>query len=325
MKAKSVAIVICTEPGTLECMSQLLVKSIRQFGGALKDADIFSVQPRNPEPLSQATRDVFRQYGVAHEYALLNTKYTAYGFANKVAACDYFAEKLSHDYLLFLDSDHLVLNDLRDILAEGTEASMRVVNKKGVGSTGNDENAPYWKKLYDLFGVKSRQFVKSVIEEEEILRYYNAGLIFGLRESGLFQQWRVNFERVMDEGIRPQQGLFFVEQSVLSATIAGMSLRVHELPDTYNYSPETHIHRNSMGTALGLDKICTFHYHRLFNPPRKVNIARDFSPFKGPKLDWIKQELINCGVNANPFYEDWEVDLLRQKRKIIEMMKPENR
>ncbi|GAB5522883.1 MAG: hypothetical protein Roseis2KO_07550 [Roseivirga sp.] len=305
----------------LERMSQLLVKSIRKFGGLLKDTDIFSVQPRDPAPISSATKAVFKEYRVHHEHVFLNAQYADYGFANKVMACDHYADTLTHNYLLFLDSDHLVLNDLKGLLPGSVDASMRVVNKKGVGTNGQDENTAYWKKLYETLGVGNLQFVETVIGGERIFSYYNAGLIFARRGSGIFQQWRANFEKVMKMGIMPLQGLFFVEQSVLSATIASMQLNVNELPGTYNYSPESHFYLSGKNSALGLDQINTFHYHRLFTPPAKINVKKDFASFTGPKLAWIKQELIACGINPHPFYEQWELDLQGQKGKIVQMMK----
>lgn len=305
----------------LERTSQLLVKSIRSFGGVLKDAEIFSVQPRNSDPISPETKKVFEEYKVHHEFVLLNTRYASYGFANKVAACDHYARTLTHDYLLFLDSDHLVFNDLKDLLPRPVDVSMRVVNKKGVGTDGKDENAKYWETLYALFGVSKPEFVETVIDSERIFSYYNAGLIFARRSSGLFQQWRANFEKVMSLGLMPEKGLFFVEQSVLSATIVSMGLSVNPLPDTYNYSPESHFYLSGKNQSLGLDQICTFHYHRLFAPPARLNVKRALASFSGPKLEWVKQELIDCGINPQPFYEQWELDLREQKEKIIQMMK----
>lgn len=322
MGNSSLAIVICTEAGSLECMSQLLVKSIRKFGGRLKDASIYSIQPRNLAPLAPKTLEVFKANAVNHEHLLLNKKYPDYGLANKVAACDYYARKLSDDYLLFLDSDNVVFNDLGELLAEQeADVRIRVVGQKGVGSDGNDENATYWKKLHGLFGVKNPGFVKTGIEGQEIFNYYNSGLIFARRDSGLFQRWRTNFEMVMDQGLMPDQGLFFVEQSVLSATISGMDLKVEELPDSYNYSPQSHFHLKPQNKQLTLDQIHTFHYHRLFNPPNRVHLERGFEAFKGEKLEWLKRELIECGINPQPYYEQWELDLLRQKEHILQLMK----
>lgn len=322
MRNRSIAIVICTEAGSLECMSQLLVKSIRKFGGALKDASIYSIQPRNHAALSPKTLKVFKEHAVHHEHVLLNKKHPDYGLANKVAACDYYAQKLQNDYLLFLDSDNVVFNDLGGILTRSENVvSMRVVGQKGVGSDGYDENAAYWKKLYTLFGVKNPGFVKTGIEGEEIFSYYNSGLIFARRDSGLFQRWKANFEMVMDQGLVPGQGLFFVEQSVLSATISSMDLKVEELPDTYNYSPQSHFHLKDQKKQLTLDQIHTFHYHRLFNPPNKVHLERDFEAFKGEKLKWLKRELIECDINPQPYYEQWELDILKQKEHILQLMK----
>jgi hypothetical protein len=322
MRNKTVAIVICTEAGTLECMSQLLVKSIRTFGGALKDASIYSIQPRNPKPLSSKTLEVFKEYQVHHEYLQLNEKYPNYGLANKVVACEHYSRELSEDCLMFLDSDHVVFNDLGSLLAEPMkDVQIRVVGQKGAGTDGNDENAAYWNKLFTICGVTNPNFVETGIDGNRIFSYYNSGLIFARRASGIFQQWKNNFEKIMDSGLQPEQGLFFVEQSVLSATIEGMGLSVHQLPDSFDYSPQKHFHLSGENKQLSPDQIHTFHYHRLFNPPNRIDQERDFAAFKGAKFDWLKQELINCDINPRPFYEPWELDLLRQKEDILQSIK----
>ncbi|MBO3699052.1 hypothetical protein [Roseivirga sp. E12] len=326
MQNKSIAIIICTEPGSLEGMSQLLVKSIRKFGGKLKDAPIYSIQPRNPELLSSKTITVFEECNVQHEYILLNEKYSDYGFANKVMACDYYARHLSEDFLLFLDSDQIVLNDLDDLSNESQmDVCMRVVNLKGIGTDGNDQNASYWRALYELLEVKKRTYTTTGIGRQRIFSYFNAGLIFARRTSELFQQWKTNFEQLMASDLRPKEGLFFVEQSALSATISSMELIVNELPITYNYSPQTHFHLAKSNTQLALDQIHTFHYHRLFKPPERLNLQKDFKTFQGPKLDWLKRELVSCGINSQPFYEEWELELLTQKKLILQQMKNQKR
>ncbi|MCE7992734.1 MAG: hypothetical protein HEP71_12175 [Roseivirga sp.] len=291
----------------------------------LKDAPVYSIQPRNPQPLSLQTQVVFEECNVRHEYVFLNGKYTNYDFANKVVACDYYARHLSEDYLLFLDSDQVVFNNLEEfVTGHDADVQMRVVNLKGVGTNGNDENTAYWKELYARLGVEKPDFIQTGIREQRIFSYYNAGLIFARRTSGLFEQWQINFEQIMDSGLKPEEGLFFVEQSTLSATISSMGLTMKELPVTYNYSPQTHMYLSASNTQLTLDQIHTFHYHRLFRPPNRVNFQKDFTVFQGPKLDWLKRELVSCGINPQPFYKQWELDLLAQKEQVVQQIRAKN-
>lgn len=318
MESKKLDILICTEPGDLECMSQMLVKSIRQFGGTLKDATIYSTQPRSTGTLSAGTLEVFREYGVIHEYLPLNEKYPDYGLANKVVVCDYYARQLSSDYLLFLDSDQVVFNNLEAILAEPLpDVRIRPVNKKVAGTDGDDKNLAYWKELYALCGVKKHGFVRTSTDHQKIWAYYNSGLVLARRRSGLFEQWKENFDRVMDKGLMPDHGLFFVEQSTLSATISSMELSVEELLHSYNYSPHGHLNLSGPDKRLTLDEIHTFHYHKLFRPPNRVHFEAQFKWLAGDKLDWLTREIVACGINPNPFYRQWELDLLSQKASII--------
>ncbi len=321
MENEKVAILICTEPGDLECMSQMLVKSIRQFGGVLKDVEIYSMQPRDSGCLSKLTHEVFDEYGVVHECRLLNEKYPDYGLANKVVTCDYFARQLSSDYLLFLDSDQVVFNDLTAVLAEPlADVRIRPVNKKVAGTDGDDKNLAYWQQLYTLCGVKEHGFVRTSTDHQKIWTYYNSGLVLAKRTSGVFERWKENFDKVMDKNLMPDHGLFFVEQSTLSATISSMELTVEELPYSYNYSPHGHLNLSGPYRRLTLDEIHTFHYHKLFKPPNKLNFETAFEGLSGDKLDWLKKEVVACGINPDPFYRQWELDLLAQKEYIVKQM-----
>lgn len=325
IKPEDIAVIICTEGGQLECKSRLLVKSLRRYGGALKDVDIYSIQPRFGVPIDAKTESIFKENRVSHERIDLNRKYPDYGLANKVVACAHYEKELDYEYLFFLDSDQIVFNAMDQLLdLNEADLAIRVVALKVVGSDGKDENAAYWQHLYRLCGAEAPTHrITTAVDRECIFPYYNSGLVFSHRSSSLFTKWAKNFEKVMEAGLEPEHGQFFVEQSTLSATISAMNLQVEELEMPFNYPALRHQDLTKLGLQLDLEKIITWHYHRLLKPPRRVHREALFPEFEGEKLQWMTEEIVRCDVNPNPFYEAWEIELMKQRDVIATLLKKE--
>src|SRR5687767_10768249 len=78
---------IIAEAGSLERKTSMLVESIRIFGGPLKDAPIWVVQPRKGEPLQPKTLAFFDSRQVHFHYQDLNNgNLSRCGYANKAFA-----------------------------------------------------------------------------------------------------------------------------------------------------------------------------------------------------------------------------------------------
>jgi hypothetical protein len=315
----SVAFIICSERGVVEKQSILFAKSLRKFGGVLKDSPIYSISPREGFSISETTLVAFNNLQVNHVEKNINKEFRDYIFANKIAACSYYEEKLEEDILIFSDSDQLVLGSLDEfLLDEQTDAALQYVAKKGIGSTGRDENASYWHRLFLLTGVELPVYSKTA-EGEKIYRYFNAGLIIAKRKLGLFKQWEQNFKKVMAEQLLPNQGLFFVEQSILSATLSAMALKINILSEGYNYHLLKQTDEKEALKKIATGKIKMLHYHRSFDEPNRWSVPNEFA--NSFPLKWIKKELINSEINTNPFIHQWEKVIYQNKEKIIDLLK----
>lgn len=269
-------IILCTEAGPLENMSMLLISSIRLLGGEFENVPIYSYQPRLNKGISNSTRDFFEKNGVTLIDEPLNTLYTEYPLANKPLACAHREEYSNADYLLFLDNDtffcgfpHLLVDGLKN----GADVALGPVDFNNVGTDmlfSAGEGA-YWKSLYRLLRAKPRKNITTRIHKEKILEYYNSGFIYVKREVGLFKKWLENFNRVMDKGLEPSKGLFFVEQSCLSATVAQINLGVHELDRSYNYPVSAMSRRWKGYYPFTLRNVKHTHYHKLFRNSGGLN------------------------------------------------------
>lgn len=150
-----ITFVICTERGILEPMSVTLVRSLRRFGGVLKDAPVLSYQPRREHGVSPETLRALEQLEVIHYTEPLNQRYAHYPQGNKPPVCAHAEQIATTEFVVFLDSDIVVLNEPRALLLPAAQhIGLRPVDKVGVATTGpSDGNYAYWQGMYRLLEV----------------------------------------------------------------------------------------------------------------------------------------------------------------------------
>lgn len=286
---QKVEIVICTENGYLESMSKFLVASLREFGGRFKDVPIYSYQPRKQFKISPDMISFFENNNVEYVDIELNSKYHQYPLANKPLACAHREMHTNADVLIFLDTDMFFLNEPTEFTEfDNADVILRPVDVKNIGvQNSRDENAIYWNNLYKLLKVKSYRNIKTTVTNHDIYEYYNSGCIATLTRSNLFSTWKDNFLKVMDAGIKPDSGLFFVEQSVLSATVSQMGITVKHFSKEYNYPIHLeHKIKNEEYAVSDFDSLVCVHYHKIFQNIDRVNpIEKRFSTEKGKKIN----------------------------------------
>ncbi len=298
-------IVICTERGSLENTSKLLVSTLRKFGGGLKDTPIISYQPRKGLPISQSTKKFFEQNQVEHRDIELNTDFVDYPLANKPLTCAYHEQNSQAETILFLDSDVLILNEPTQFLELGdADVMLRPVGFKNIGSSGpNDKTHYYWQKLYELFGVEAQRMVTSLNDQQEILEYYNTGHILSKRSTGLFSQWAENFKKASADGVEPPESHFYLEQSIFGATVSQLELDVEPFETPYNYPVHFLKNRHSLtdhpAYLANFEDIVSLHYHKVFDQPEGKEIMQNVFSKTKKGLE-ISKMLEEHGVRQSP-------------------------
>lgn len=265
MREKKIDVIICTERGNLELQSKLLVLSIRMLGGDLSKVPIFSYQPRKGLGVSDETREFFEAYDVMVVDEPLNTKYLHYPLANKPLVCAYHEKNSSADFLLFLDSDMLLLGgiSLTELFA-GVDVLVAPANyaKMSTDVSFSKGEAEFWLKVYHLLGVQRRYEIMTLLDCKAVLEYYNSGVVGVKASVGLFGSWLRNFEMVVNKKFIPKQGAYFIEQSVLSATIAQLDLRVGLLDKRHNFPANTYLKRWRGCYPFSFEDAVLIHYHK---------------------------------------------------------------
>ncbi|MCC5866479.1 MAG: hypothetical protein JJU31_15255 [Wenzhouxiangella sp.] len=274
--SRSLEVIICTEAGPLEAMSMLLVASIRRLATPFSKVAISSYAPRPGREVSRETRKFFESHNVDHIEKALNLEFAEYPLANKPLACAYHEQNSQADQLLFLDSDTMFLRSPDESVFKGSfDARLNPVDYRNIGTNPDfSEGDPeYWRSVYELLGVEGRRTVSCTLERATILEYYNSGMVLVDRNQGIFSRWLDNFRRVWSADIVPSQGNFFIEQSVLSATLSQMEADVHMLGKDCNYPVAGYANRWRGWYPFSLKNVTHMHYHKLFH-------GRDSNPLK---------------------------------------------
>ncbi|MFN8346805.1 MAG: hypothetical protein U0X91_17525 [Spirosomataceae bacterium] len=306
--SKSIAFIICTERGNLEGMSVLFAKTLRTFGGALKEAPIYSYAPRAGKDIGHQTYKQFESLSVEHAYIPLNQEFKHYSVANKVFALSYAEATLNYDIIAFSDSDMFVLSEPAELLlSDDYDIALRPVGSKGIGiSDPSDTEFEYWQKLYKICGAEAISYVETSIDSKKIYGYWNSGLMAAHRNKKIFAQWELNLLKMLRNKIYPKNGLYFTEQSTFSATVMGTKARLLNLPKSYNYP----IHRQeTLPPAQKIDtlgEIVTAHYHDMFRKFESPTTPFPLLPFEKSddyQYNWLIEHLNKYGVYSTDYFK----------------------
>ncbi|MEH2273594.1 MAG: hypothetical protein V7K40_01870 [Nostoc sp.] len=261
-----IAFIICTEPGRLEGQSLMLAESIRKFCGKLKNTPIYSFHPRVGEPISKQTQQAFEALQVTHQQVPINQEFNEYYLANKPLVCAYAEQHIDAEILVFLDSDKCFFYEPNEfLLPVNCNIRIRPEYGQGIGSTGpRDPQEWYWQKLYEVLNVKHEVFVDTPIGNKKIRAYWNSGLVAVRRSAGIFTAWKENFEKVIRMNITPPQGIYFVEQSVLSVTLCSLEEKIFHFSSAYSYPLPLHNRLSKESRLKAWDDIVSIHYFNLF-------------------------------------------------------------
>ena len=315
-----VALVICTEPGRLEPQSLMLAESIREFCGGLKDVPIYSFHPRTGAPIAVETQQAFEKLGVIHQQLPINQEFHQYYLANKPLTCAYAEQNIDAEILVFVDSDQCFFAEPTEfLLPADCNVRMRPEYGKGIGSVGEKDSYEwYWQKLYQVLGVKREVFVTTPIANRKIRAYWNSGLVAVRRNAGIFTSWKENFEKVMRLDIATPQGIYFVEQSVLSVTLCALEESVSHFSNSYSYPLPLHNRLAKQWRFKHWEDLVSMHYFNLFyyhDWNSQIKKLRDFS-LNSDKYNWLCEKVVAYQMPRTPVLHRHMLTVRRIEQKL---------
>jgi len=308
-------IIYCIEGGILEKYTLLSIASIKQFGGYLSEYDIFCIQPRQEFPISNFGKKQLEEFHVKFIDQRLNKRHRYYSIVNKPLAISHIMEQYDYDQYIFLDGDTIILNEPKQFLEVSTELLLSPVYTKGIGIHELPEKQSiYWNRLFQITksDISNLQRVKTILEEEDIIGYWNAGIMVINGKSPLIKDWLDLTLSLLDKQIYPESGIFFVEQSALAATIHAHGLNPKALDLSHNFPLTKKIFQIKPISAL--QEICVVH---LLNNLDLLNDIPATLISENKKL-WISEKLNTFKINNNGLPESLFSSFQEMEKKMKE-------
>lgn len=282
---------ICVEHGRLEGESVLLAESIREWGGAAADAAIYAFAPRpafQPEP---ATVDKLGALGVTYVDEPLEGLYDEFPTFNKVFVSSWAERSLSHETLVFVDTDSIFLNQPTELLEGDWVAAARPVDRRIAGSRGKGKNEPYWKRMYEALGVTEDPYVETTVGSMRIRAYWNSGLIAARREAGLFTAWERALVTLYERDVIYRRMPQFMDQLSWAGAVANFHDQVKVLPDAYNYPLRQRGGLDHAARSLDLDEIVHMHYRLYLHLPDPLGVVEPPFAADTPQYRWLTERV----------------------------------
>jgi hypothetical protein len=257
----NVTFVCCIESGILENQTLRMIYSLREWGGKYKDANIIAVTPRLGMPLAKATKKCLDAYSVIHIYKSVN-KEAWFKYMNKPYAIK-LAEKLAKtDYVCWVDSDILFLNEPFGSITPFNYELYACASDKNIGSSGpEDKFEPYWVHLCNEISIDINEMPWIITKSEgmKIRLYFNSGVFLFKKSTGFANNYlsicrKLLFSRISNA----ESGIYFTDQVALGLTVHKMGLLYKELPLSDNFP----INRKIMRLNKVLEgSVAILHYH----------------------------------------------------------------
>jgi len=220
----------------------MLVRSLRQFGGALKNAPFLIFTQNNPTDISRLKRlETVELLSVTD-----NTPQVGYFFRAKICAWAQ-AEELSTQSrsLVWIDPCCLVLREPELLnCGNGIAAALRPVHIRNIGQPISGEIDGFWKDIYNQCNTSIwKDGIESFVDEQKLLPYFNSHCFSLDPRMKILTKTKQNIESLVNNSLfmgsycNDQLHKIFLFQSVLSATISSLlgekSIRI--LPPDYGY------------------------------------------------------------------------------------------
>jgi hypothetical protein len=292
------------DSGKAENDALRLARSIRTFGGEFCFNPIWMLSQKSEDDLSDSTRQELFSLGARLITFDLDPGAVNFPFVDYVTAAG-IAEGLAQgetSFLVMMASDTLVLQTPSACrLPSGKSLGGCPVHLKLLGSGYNDPVDEFWRLIYHYCKVDVEHIfsMQTIVDEQLVRAYFNAGLLVVRPERGLLRAWQAEFDglyRLPDfEAFYQQNELykFFMHQVVLAGSILSLLKpeEFQQFPFAMNYPLHLHTKVAAARRPASLNQLITCRYEdyaEFFGDPDVDSLIRIDKPLK----DWIHAQTV---------------------------------
>jgi hypothetical protein len=279
-----------------------LAESIREFGGAFKDAPIRLYIADYSELNIDEIVESLESLGVevypanAPEEALwfyYAGKVFAAGAAERDAAGD-------ADVLVWMDDDTIFLDEPSELLlGPQINFAYRPVMHNRSGSLYDQTPDAFWGRIYEVLNVNNDDLfaMTTPADNQEIRAYFNAGLLAVRPQNGILQKWGDDFTKLYQDTVLAnmcrvdvEKRIFLHQTALVGAVLNSIEPNeMVELSDQYNYPLFFEQMFGAIHEFGSIEDIITLRYDIYFRNPDPEWDKK----IKGPsdKIAWLTQRL----------------------------------
>lgn len=238
----SATIVICIESGPLETQSLWFIESLRKWGGRFSQCPIIAVTPRRGLPLERSTMKTFEKLNVTWLNFPGSPEWSFYGPYNKPMALAAAEEVADTEFIVWMDSDILVVAEPSDFeLEDGVDYLAHPSSCiYDVGSTGEGHaHDPFWVASLKGHGIDPETYPRiptQPTEEGDMRMYWQAGAFSYRRSTRLGATFLQSTRDQMLLDISSQHsGTYFHEQVGLAVSVYRQGFNFEILDKSHNF------------------------------------------------------------------------------------------
>jgi len=259
-----------------EIQALILVRSLRQFGGTLSDTPVWIFTP-NDQELDERHRNSLMNLDVRVFPFPIQLSLIKFPFAAKAVAASMAESQAEKENVLLAwhDCTGFVRQAPTAFLLPRDKAfGFRPTDIANIGAPYNEPLPPFWQSVCDHFELTVDMLppIKSVIDQQQLHLYVNAGLLVVRPEKGILRAWAENLQRTyhLPEFKRYYQQkrayAIFMHQAALTAAVVLKTSPDERLilPDRYLFSVDNFFDYPPSLRPESLDDIVTGRFHDFF-------------------------------------------------------------
>lgn len=226
----------------------VLARSLRSFGGDMKDAPFWLYLPTESPELRGKIGDRSSPLNIEVRTSATPKAAMDYYYSGKTIAAGNAEVAAAGNFkvLAWLDADNIIVREPKDfILKDGVCFGWRPVMLKLIGSDYNEPPDEFWSRLYDKLSVKPEAIfpVTTPVDSAQIRAYFNAGILVVRPERGILRKWPAFYEKLysdpfyQNECRKDVKKRIFLHQTALAGAALNMLSRDEMacFDDRYNY------------------------------------------------------------------------------------------
>jgi len=283
----------------------MFVHSLRQFGGELANLPIWIFVPEGKE-LDSETQAALKDLGVTFHSFSIDEPLLRFPFAAKAiaaAAAEMLAEQEGCT-LAWHDRTGMIRQaPTAFYLPEGKTFGFRPTDVANIGAPYDKPLPTFWQDICNHFGLSANNLppITTVLDQQELHLYINAGLLVVRPEKGILRAWAKNLLQIYNLPIfsqfykENQTYAIFMHQAALTAAVV-LNTAPEErviLPDDYLFSVDNFFDYPPDSRPKSLDEIVTGRFHDFFALDNWESLITASDDLVG----WFKEQL-----SAGPYW-----------------------